>query len=174
MSRGYFGIGVEGIHKPGNVGNLLRSAHAFGANFFFTISPDVDVRSIRATDTARSFSSVPYYEYERLADMPRPKGAQYVAVEFMDDAVMMPSFRHPKSAVYILGPERSSVSEETLAMCDHKLIIPTQFCINVGVAGALVMYDRIVSSGRYLPRPVKAGGPKGMQPENFKASNLKG
>ncbi|MEE8144119.1 MAG: TrmH family RNA methyltransferase, partial [Kiloniellales bacterium] len=33
--RGYFAIGVEGISKPMNLGNLLRSAHAFGASFFF-------------------------------------------------------------------------------------------------------------------------------------------
>ena len=34
--RGYFGIGVEGISKSFNVGNLFRSAHAFGASFVFT------------------------------------------------------------------------------------------------------------------------------------------
>lgn len=31
--RGYFGVGVEEISKEGNVGNLARSAHAFGASF---------------------------------------------------------------------------------------------------------------------------------------------
>ncbi len=36
--RGYFGIGVERITKTMNVGNLFRSAHAFGAGFVFTIS----------------------------------------------------------------------------------------------------------------------------------------
>ena len=30
-SRGYFGIGVEGVSKSANVGALLRTAHAFGA-----------------------------------------------------------------------------------------------------------------------------------------------
>ena len=25
--RGYFGIGIEGVHKPMNLGALLRSAH---------------------------------------------------------------------------------------------------------------------------------------------------
>ena len=35
--RGYFGIGVEGISKTMNVGNLFRTAHAFGASFVFTI-----------------------------------------------------------------------------------------------------------------------------------------
>ena len=28
--RGFFAIGAEGISKPMNLGNLIRSAHAFG------------------------------------------------------------------------------------------------------------------------------------------------
>ncbi|MGI9417640.1 MAG: RNA methyltransferase, partial [Geminicoccaceae bacterium] len=27
--RGYFGVGAEAISKPMNLGNLIRSAHAF-------------------------------------------------------------------------------------------------------------------------------------------------
>jgi len=37
--RGYFGIGVEGISKPLNFGNLARSGHGFGASFIFTVAP---------------------------------------------------------------------------------------------------------------------------------------
>ena len=37
MNRGYFAMGVEGISKPGNVGNLVRSSHSFGASFFFKL-----------------------------------------------------------------------------------------------------------------------------------------
>src|SRR6185312_7094120 len=39
-SRGYFAIGVEGVSKAVNLGNLMRSAHAFGANFVFTVGAD--------------------------------------------------------------------------------------------------------------------------------------
>jgi tRNA G18 (ribose-2'-O)-methylase SpoU len=39
-ARGFFAIGVEGISKAVNLGNLLRSAHAFGASFVFTIGAD--------------------------------------------------------------------------------------------------------------------------------------
>jgi len=53
ISRGYFGIGVEGISKPMNAGNLFRTAHAFGASFVFTIGADYSVRK------ARSDTSVP-------------------------------------------------------------------------------------------------------------------
>ena len=43
--------------------------------------------------------------------------------------------------------------------------IPTKFSINVGLAGALVMYDRLVSLGRFAPRPVATGGPTEALPE---------
>lgn len=156
--RGYFGIGVEGISKEANVGNLARSAHAFGASFFFTIAPDVDVQAMRVSDTANSFDHVPYYEYESVKSFELPEKCSLVAVEFVDDSIDLPSFRHPVRAAYVLGPEMGSVSPELLEQCDHIVKIPMKFCINVGVAGALVMYDRLLSMGKFADRPVKSGG----------------
>lgn len=157
--RGYFGVGVEGISKEGNVGNLLRSSHAFGASFFFTIAPVVDIRAMRATDTSGAFDHLPYYQYGSPAELDLPKGCQLVGVELIDDSIDLPSFRHPVRAAYVLGPEMGSLSPELLARCDYTVKIPMKFCVNVGVAGALVMYDRMLSMGRFAERPVKAGGP---------------
>jgi hypothetical protein len=42
-----------------------------------------------------------------------------------------------------------------------------KFCVNVGVAGAIVMYDRLISMGRFAPRPVSAGGPRDFKPQNL-------
>ena len=50
--RGYFGIGAEGVSKSANVGALLRTAHAFGASFCFTIGTGWDARQGRQADTA--------------------------------------------------------------------------------------------------------------------------
>ena len=50
--RGYFGIGVEGVSKSANVGALLRTAHAFGAAFCFTVGAGWDARDGRLADTA--------------------------------------------------------------------------------------------------------------------------
>jgi hypothetical protein len=46
-----------------------------------------------------------------------------------------------------------------LARCDYTVKIPTTFCINVAMAGAIVMYDRVRSLGRFAARPVGEGGP---------------
>lgn len=170
--RGYFGIGVEGISKPMNVGNLLRSAHSFGANFFFTVAPAVDVRGMRDSDTSDAFGHLPFYSFEKVSDLVLPIKTSLVAVEFLPDAVDLPSFRHPQQAVYVLGPEGGNVSPEMLARCDHKIKIPMKFCINVGVAGALVMYDRLISMGRHPDRPVHEGGPNRFAPQNLKDDQI--
>ena len=157
--RGYFGIGVEGISKEQNVGTIARSAHSFGASFFFTIAPDLDVEKFRASDTSDAFDHVPYHQYDSVEDFELPEGCQLVAVELVEDSIELPSFRHPMRAAYVLGPEMGSVSPELMERADHVIKIPMKFCVNVGVAGALVMYDRVLSMGKFAPRPVRAGGP---------------
>jgi len=158
--RGYFGMGVEGITKEHNLGNLVRSAHAFGASFFFVIRPELDVQAVRVSDTSGAFDHMPFYVWNSIDEMQLPKGCQLVGVELMDDSVELPSFRHPTSAAYVLGPEMGDLSPEMLKLCDHTIKIPMKFCVNVGVAGALTMYDRVISRGRFPERPVKAGGPE--------------
>lgn len=156
--RGYFSIGVEGISKPQNLGNLVRSAHSFGASYFFTIAPALDVREVKRSDTSDAFEHLPFYEYETLDDFRLPAKCALVGVELLPHSVDLPSFKHPLRAAYVLGPELGSISPELQARCDHVIKIPMKFCVNVGVAGALVMYDRLISMGKFLPRPVMAGG----------------
>ena len=157
--RGYFGIGVEGISKEQNLGNLVRSAHAFGASFFFVIRPEIDVDAVRVSDTSGAFDHMPFHIWNSVEEMDLPQGCQLVGVEFMEDSVELPSFRHPVRAAYVLGPEMGDISPELLEKCVHTIKIPMKFCINVGVAGALTMYDRLISMGKFPDRPVKAGGP---------------
>jgi tRNA G18 (ribose-2'-O)-methylase SpoU len=157
--RGYFGVGVEGISKPMNLGALLRTAHAFGASFSFTIAGAVDAHEMGHADTSDALSSMPFHRFAALDDLALPMGCRLVGVELLDEATDLPSFTHPQRAAYVLGAERSSLSPALVEHCDFIVRIPTKFCINLAVAGALVMYDRMLSLGRFAERPVRAGGP---------------
>jgi tRNA G18 (ribose-2'-O)-methylase SpoU len=154
--RGYFAIGVERISKPMNMGSLMRSAHAFGASFFFAVAPEAAVREARLSDTADSDKHIPFYLYETIDELALPRGCALVGVELTDDAILLPSFHHPNAAAYIFGPERGSLSEAARARCDHMVKIPTKFCVNVGVAGAIVMYDRLIGRGGFARRPLNS------------------
>lgn len=156
--RGYFGIGIERVSKTGNVGNLIRTGHAFGASFAFTVKPKVIAHTGEPvtkpfSDTSKSDGVIPFYSYESVDEMHVPKGCKLVGIEITDDAIELPSFRHPPQAVYVLGGERMSLSDEMLARCDHIIKIPTKFCLNVATAGAIVMYDRHRMFGKYADRP---------------------
>ncbi|MCB1548142.1 MAG: RNA methyltransferase [Hyphomicrobiaceae bacterium] len=156
--RGYFAIGVERISKQLNLGNLVRSAHGFGASFVFTIGAHYKAVEARA-DTSKATSHVPLYHWQSVSELALPVGCRLVGVELLDEAIDLPSFRHPLKAAYVLGPERGSLSPELVARCDYVVKIPTAFCVNVAMAGAIVMYDRVRCLGRYPERPVGEGGP---------------
>ena len=155
--RGYFAIGAEGISKPMNVGNLFRSAHAFGASFVFTIGADARVFNM-PSDTSRGAAHLPSFAFAKVEDLRLPKGCRLVGIELLDEAVELPRFRHPLQAAYVLGPEKGALSPALVAQCDFLVKIPTRFCVNVGVAGAIVMYDRTLALGRFGERPLHEGG----------------
>lgn len=167
--RGYFGIGVQRFSKVGNAGNLFRTAHGFGASFVFTIEAHYDVRAARS-DTSKFPEHLPWYDWADVDAMALPKGCKLVGVELVDDAIELPSFRHPAQAAYVLGPERASLSPELLARCDHVVKIPTSFCLNVATAGAIVMYDRLLTLGRFAERPVFSEGAPIPQPDHVRGA----
>ena len=57
-----------------------------------------------------------------------------------------------------MGGEARDLSPELQAKCAFIVKIPTRFCINVGLAGALVMYDRTLSMGSWRRGLLLLGG----------------
>ncbi len=158
-ARGYFGLGAEGVSKSANMGALLRTGHAFGASFCFSVGAGWDARAGRSADTADTPHHVPMWRFPDVAGMVLPPECALVGIELLDDAIELPSFRHPLNAAYVLGPERSGLSEAMRGRCRFVVRIPTRFALNLAVAGALVLYDRLLQHGRFADRPVGAGGP---------------
>jgi tRNA G18 (ribose-2'-O)-methylase SpoU len=159
-ARGYFAIGAERISKALNLGNLMRSAHGFGASFTFTIGATYQALEARA-DTSKGAQHLPHYDWPDAGSLVLPAGCRLVGIELLEEAIDLPSFQHPKRAAYVLGPERGALSPELVARCDYVVRIPTSFCVNLAMAGAIVMYDRVRSLGRFAPRPIGEGGPPG-------------
>lgn len=158
-ARGWFGIGMEGVSKAGNAGAVFRTAHAFGASFLFTVGESPGLAATRIADTSDATRHLPFYRWPSVEAMGLPRLARLVGVEVVEEAIPLPSFRHPLQAAYVFGPERSSLSPAMLAACDYVVRIPTRFAVNLAVAAAIVMYDRALVHGRFADRPVGEGGP---------------
>lgn len=166
--RGYFGIGVEGISKPMNAGAIFRTAHAFGANFVFTAGAVYAQRKGALSDTSNAPGHMPFYSFPDTASLILPDDCRLVGVELTDESIELPSFRHPSRAAYVLGAERGSLSDEMTDRCEFVVKIPMRFCVNVSVAAAIVMYDRMASLGKFAPRPVRPGAPTETIPEHIR------
>ncbi len=148
--RGYFGIGSERISKAMNLGAVLRTGHAFGASFAFTIGSALDRREADLADTSKSAGHLPLYQWASIDEMVLPKDCVLVGVELDERAIDLPVFRHPLKGAYLLGPEKGDLSDAAKARCAHLVKIPMRFCVNLSVAAAIVMYVRLLSLGGYV------------------------
>jgi tRNA G18 (ribose-2'-O)-methylase SpoU len=140
--RGFFGIGVEHTKHEQNIGTLFRSAMVFGASFVYTVGRRYHRQ---ASDTVASHRHMPLYHFADLDDLAGhlPFGCPLVGIELDDRAVPLPSFTHPETACYILGAEDRGLTARTLDTCHAVVQLPGRFCLNVAVAGSVVLYDRV-------------------------------
>lgn len=154
MTRGYFGIGIYQPKTIHNMGMLWRSAHNFGAAFIFTIGHRY---RMQASDTTKAQRHIPLYEYVSFAELrgSTPKDCLLIGIEQSEQSEPVTKTAHPDRAVYLLGAEDYGLPADILAACHRVMEIPSARCLNVAVAGSIVMYDRLVKgTSAYREYPV--------------------
>lgn len=141
--KGYFGIGIYGTKYPINIGTLWRSADAFNADYIFTIG-----KRYKATpsDTTKSWRHIPLFEFDTFQQFrdSLPKGSTLVGVKLAENSISLSDFKHPQRAVYLLGAEDFGLPQDVLTACNSIVQIPGKLCLNVSIAGSIVLYDRIM------------------------------
>ena len=70
-----------------------------------------------------------------------------VAVEVRINSEPLPTFIHPKNAIYVFGPEDGSISQMMLTHCHRFIVIPSKHCLNLAASVYLILYDRIAKLG---------------------------
>jgi len=141
-NRGYFGIGIYHAKKSENIGTLWRSAYQLGAAFIYTIGARY---SKQAGDTMAAYRHIPLFQYTDFEQfrLAKPYECPLIGIEF--GGVCLNEFKHPESAVYLLGAEDSGLPDEIQKQCQFMISLAAirQLSFNVSVAGAIVMYDRL-------------------------------
>lgn len=141
--RGFFGIGIQNTKTEQNIGTLWRSASIMGASFIFTIGRRYKKQ---ASDTMASWRHIPLYNYETFDDFYKsmPYDCQLIGVELDDRSISVSEFKHPKRAVYLLGAEDNGLTKDAIDRCHGIVQLPGDYCMNVAVAGSIIMYDRLI------------------------------
>jgi tRNA(Leu) C34 or U34 (ribose-2'-O)-methylase TrmL len=136
--RGFAAIGPHRPKDPLNVGEVLRAAGCYGAAMI--AASGTRYRRSR-TDTQAAHRHLPLLECDDLRHMV-PHGAVPVAVDLIDGAHPLPTYRHPVSAFYVFGPEDGTLGADILSWCRDVIYVPTRHCMNLAATVNVVLYDR--------------------------------
>lgn len=140
--RGYYSLGIENVKTATNVGTLWRSAKIFNAAYIFTIGRRCKEQK---SDTTKAPRHIPFYQFRDFDQFYEnmPYDCKLIGIEIDVRARPLSNFTHPDRAIYLLGAEDLGLSKETLNRCHAIIQLPGEHCLNVAVAGSIVMYDRI-------------------------------
>jgi len=148
VSRGYFMVGIEKPKRDTNIGSLCRSAFSFGAKGMFLIKRNNGNGILnQVSDTVKSWRHIPLLKYDSTEDFLScgiPHSCELIGVELHEQARGLKGFVHPERAIYILGSEDNGLSQEVIDRCVHLIQLPGKCCLNVAVAGSIVLCDRVL------------------------------
>ena len=142
--RGYSCIGLENPKTPANVGSVIRACGVYGATqCFFTGKRYAKKKFV--TDPQKYHKHLPITFVESLKEV-IPYNCVPVAIELVEGAESLVSYRHPERAFYIFGPEDGTLGERILSWCRDVVYIPTNNCMNLAATVNVVLYDRMAKS----------------------------
>ena len=114
---------------------------------FFTIGAHPKAFEAHS-DTSKAHVHLPVYHWDNAGEMVLPQRCKLVGIELIEgatDAGLPPSAARGLCA----GARERRAFGRASSRCDHIIKFPTAFCINVAMAGAIVMYDRVRSLGTF-------------------------
>lgn len=143
----------DGLNDAENLGALYRSAAALGADGALLTSRCRDPLSRRTLRVSMgTVLSLPWARMPALeeggAALLRSFGFETVALALRDDAVEITDARikEIRKKALVLGPEGDGLSDDAIAACDHRAIIPMRRgvdSLNVAAAGAVAMWEMV-------------------------------
>jgi len=138
-------IGLCDPKSPTNVGAVLRAAGCYQANEVRYTGERFDRALKYQTDTKNAKANTPLRHFDKLtSDL--PADTKIVCVELVEGATRLPIFEHPERAIYLFGPEDSSIPQALVDQADHVLYVPTTGCMNLAASVNVLLYDRLAKT----------------------------
>lgn len=138
-------IMLDHIQDPGNVGTILRTAHAFGFDDIILSPGCADLyneKVIRSTQGALFHMNCVQEDLHAAIARLRAQGASIYATALHHDSLPLAQLKTPTRFALIFGNEGQGVEEALIAKSDASVYIEmAQFeSLNVAVAAAICMY----------------------------------
>ena len=146
-------LALEGVQDPGNVGTILRTALAFGADGVIADGCCGDLFSPKALRASMGAAlHLPLLQTENLSKTLAEKKKQnrLFVTALREDAISLPTVSVPDHFILVIGNEGHGVSDATLSLADETVIIPMNGKIqslNASSAASVALYEFFVRKG---------------------------
>ena len=141
---------LDNIQDPGNVGTIIRTAHAFGLKSVVLTGGSADIynpKTVRASMGAVFKQLIVTKNFNDIKKL-KKSGVRLIGSSNDISATDIKSTNVSNSMI-LLGNEGQGISEELLALCDETVRIPlSPDCesLNVAIAASVIMWEAIRSS----------------------------
>ena len=134
---------LHGVQDPGNVGTIVRSAHAFGAGVALSkgCADLYNPKTVRAT-MGSIFHAPVARELETVEFMREAREAGFVTAAAVPGGGEVPSAVLGGRVVVVVGAEGSGLPPEVVEGCDARVSVPSKAAsLNAAVAASILLYE---------------------------------
>lgn len=139
---------LENLQDPGNMGTIIRSAHAFGFKCILMTKGCVDLYSpkvVRSTMSSLFYMPIVLeHETQEYMEYMKEKGFTFYTTALSEKAEMIYDMAFEQKMVLVIGNEGNGVSESCIEQSDHTMMIPMPGgaeSLNASIAAAICMYE---------------------------------
>lgn len=154
-----FHVAIENWQHDMNIGSIVRSANAFGADVVHIVGRKRwNKRGAMVTDR---YQHVQYHpDIAAFAAWAKRESLPIIAIDNVPGCVSMETFPWPEACVMLFGQEGPGLTDEAVDIAESVVEI-TQYgstrSINASAAAAVAMYSWVTAHSPQVP-----GGPRGV------------
>ncbi|CAN5909327.1 RNA methyltransferase [soil metagenome] len=141
---------LYGVQDPGNVGTVIRAAHAFGAGVALSggCADLYNPKTVRAT-MGSIFHAPVAREVDTLDFLDSARGVGYTPIAAVPGGGRNPQEMPAGKLVVVIGSEGAGLPAEVVSACEQRVQIPSQAAsLNAAMAASILLYDAYM---RVLP-----------------------
>lgn len=139
-----FYILLDKVQDPGNIGTIIRTAHASGAKGVILTKGTADIYNEKVLrSTMGSIFHIPIIESEKFVTLLKERGYIFIVSSLQSEENFF-DVNLKGNTVICVGNEGNGVSEEIYDLADVKVKIPMPGgaeSLNVSIASAIMMFE---------------------------------
>ena len=142
-------IALCSVRDPGNIGSVIRSAVAFGAQHIVLSADTADVYNSKTVRSAMGalfkVKVTVVRDFASFISAAQAHGRNVYAAELSDNAVALDQIKALPTDIFIIGNEGHGIPVEISSVCNNSVYIPISSnteSLNASVAAAIFMWEQ--------------------------------